>query len=90
VLDGETPEERHGKARRMASDPRLAARLSWAGRLLWEERYDVDRAATALAAALLPAGPQGHQLRLSELGAPSDAHICSRAADAMETLSGAS
>ena len=90
VLDGETPEERHGKARRIASDPRLAARLSWAGRLLWEERYDVDRAATALAAALLPAGPQGHQLRLAELGAPSDAHICSRAADALETLSGAS
>jgi hypothetical protein len=90
LLDGDTPRERQGNARLLAEDPRLAARLSWAGRLLWEERHDVERAACTLAATLLPAGPRGHQLRLAELGTPAGAHVRSRIAAAVESLPGAS
>lgn len=59
-------------------DPRLAARLSWAGRCVWEHRHDAEGLAAELAVRLLPSGPTTGQLQLAALGTPPEAEILNR------------
>jgi hypothetical protein len=81
---GERPE----LAARLSLKPGLASRLGWAGRRLVEARHDAARAAMRLAELLRlrPSLPEGAtasaRLQLSLLGAPNDAKIASRFAEA--------
>ncbi len=83
---------RQAAAAALAEDPARAARLSWAGRQLFERRlsgwHAARRVALALGSQLDPAGgPLGRlQFRLAELGTPPGAAIRERATRAVAPL----
>jgi hypothetical protein len=72
----------------LAADPRRAARIGWAGRLLAERAHDVRPAARRLAERLGLLGQErpgdGPQARLDELGTPRGALPAARALDRCE------
>ncbi len=86
-----TATTRRQLAEDLAADDSAAAALGWQGRLLVEQRHDVDRAAAVLArrlgliqARIAPlAGPLA---LLAELGTPPDARVRARMADAVRAL----
>jgi hypothetical protein len=92
VLVGDSVEERRRLASSIAADPVLAARLSWAGRMLVERRHDSTLAAADLVRRLglgsgssLP-GPANLAARMAELGTPPGAWIVERAVAATAPL----
>ena len=91
VLVGATADIRRRLARRLAEDEVAAVTLGWTGRLLVEQRHDVDRAALVLAQRLgLARGPAHVQALLAELGTPPGARIQARLADALAFSSSSS
>jgi hypothetical protein len=86
LLVGDDGDQRRAQASRLIEDDRLAARLGWAGRLLYERRCTqveaVRRLLTAL--ALRSAGNLGVRggldSRLRELGTPPGARVRDRVA----------
>jgi len=92
LLVGQAPGERRELAGRLALDPGLASRLGWAGRRLVERHHDAARSAMRLAEllALRPSPPEAAtasaRLQLGLLGAPGDARIAGRFAEATAAL----
>jgi hypothetical protein len=89
LLVGQQAGERRELAARLSLEPELASRLGWAGRRLVETRHDAVRAAMRLAELLRlrPSPPEegataAARLQLGLLGAPNDAKIASRFAEA--------
>lgn len=94
VVVAETPEERRQQARLLTENTALAARLSWAGRMLIERRHDTRLVAAGLIRRLglgAASSLSGHSplaLRLSELGTPAASAVVARANVAIEAVSG--
>ena len=86
VLVGDDGDQRRAQARRLIEDDRLAARLGWAGRLLYERRCtQVEAVRRLLTALALGSGGNlgvrgGLDSRLRELGTPRGARIRDRVA----------
>ena len=86
VLVGDDGEQLRAHAQRLIEDDRLAARLGWAGRLLYERRCtQVDAVRRVLTALRLGATGDlgvraGLESRLRELGTPPDARVRDRVA----------
>jgi hypothetical protein len=82
LLVGADAEERRSLAAALAADMATAARLSWAGRRLFEESFSVTHLLRRVErAALRPHGPADRISRvLDDLGTPGDAPIRGRAA----------
>ena len=86
VLVGDDGDQRRAQAGRLVEDDRLAARLGWAGRLLYERRCTQVDAVRRLMTALA-LGSTGYlgvrgglDSRLRELGTPPDARVRDRIA----------
>ena len=86
VLIGADGDERRAQAQRLIEDDRLAARLGWAGRLLYERRCtQVEAVRRLLTALALGSGGNlgvrgGLDSRLRELGTPPAARVRDRVA----------
>ena len=86
VLIGADGQARESQAQRLICDDRLAARLGWAGRLLYERRCtQVDAVRRVLSALALGSTTDlgvrgGLEARLGELGTPGDARVRDRVA----------
>ena len=96
VLIGDDGDARQAQARRLISEDRLAARLGWAGRLLYERRCTQVDAVRRVRTALSLGGTGnlgvrgGLESRLGELGTPRDARVRDRVATMTAGFSGRS